>query len=145
MVELVFVILMIGILAAVAIPRLAATRDDAKMSTIAHNIMVGATDIAAFAVSKGYTENDLSRMSQAIKTLVDGNDASSVSGQPEIRVHWGGINNCVTLKILNQGANTETLVIDANGSSTNAQCDKLRQLIDTSRFPMPLHGTLISI
>ena len=31
MIELIFVIVIIGILAAVAIPRLAATRDDAKM------------------------------------------------------------------------------------------------------------------
>jgi len=33
MIELIFVIVIIGILAAVAIPRLAATRDDAKVAT----------------------------------------------------------------------------------------------------------------
>ncbi|MBN2871034.1 MAG: type II secretion system protein, partial [Campylobacterales bacterium] len=33
MIELIFVIVILGILAAVAIPRLAATRDDAKIST----------------------------------------------------------------------------------------------------------------
>lgn len=138
-------IVIIGILALTALPRLSATRDDAEMSTIAHNIMVGATDIAAFAVAKGYTESDLSRMSRALKTLIDNNDANSVSDQPEIQVHWGGIDDCITLKISNQGSNTETLVIDANSSSSNTQCDRLRQLIDTSRFPMPLRGALISI
>ena len=35
MIELIFVIVIIGILAAVAIPKLAATRDDAKISSIA--------------------------------------------------------------------------------------------------------------
>jgi general secretion pathway protein G len=33
MIELIFVIVILGILAAVAIPRLAATRDDAKIAT----------------------------------------------------------------------------------------------------------------
>ncbi len=34
MIELIFVIVIIGIFAAVAIPKLTATRDDAKVSTI---------------------------------------------------------------------------------------------------------------
>lgn len=38
MIELIFVIVIIGILAAVAIPKLAATRDDAKASTILNNL-----------------------------------------------------------------------------------------------------------
>ncbi|QOR62950.1 type II secretion system protein [Sulfurovum sp. ST-21] len=37
MIELIFVIVIIGILAAVAIPKLAATRDDAKLSTAIAN------------------------------------------------------------------------------------------------------------
>jgi len=37
MIELIFVIVIIGILAAVAIPKLAATRDDAKASTELNN------------------------------------------------------------------------------------------------------------
>jgi len=145
MIELIFVIVIIGILVGTALPRLAATRDDAKMSTIAHNVMVGATDIAAYAVAKGHTESDLSQMSYAIKRLIDDGDASRVNNQPKIQVHWGGVTDCIILKINNRGANTETLVIDANGTSSNAQCDKLRQLIDTSRFPIPLRGALISI
>ncbi len=39
MIELIFVIVIIGILAAVAIPRLAATRDDAKISQMANAIL----------------------------------------------------------------------------------------------------------
>ncbi len=38
MIELIFVIVIIGILAAVAIPKLAATRDDAESSTCVHEV-----------------------------------------------------------------------------------------------------------
>ena len=40
MIELIFVIVIIGILAAVAIPKLAATRDDAKISNIISNARI---------------------------------------------------------------------------------------------------------
>ncbi|ADV47286.1 type II secretion system protein [Nitratifractor salsuginis] len=142
-IELVFVLVTIGILAAVAIPKLAATRNDALMSTIAHNIMIAAEDIAAYAVTKGRTESNLSQMSYSVKELINEGDATQIAGKPELDIQWGGINRCLMLKIEDQGGNTETLVIEANGTTTNSQCDRLRSLIDTSRFPIPLRGTLI--
>ena len=51
MVELIFIILIIGILAVVLIPKLAATKDDAKISRKAHNIMTTAFEISTYAVA----------------------------------------------------------------------------------------------
>ena len=48
MIELIFVIVILGILAAVAIPRLAATRDDAEISKAATNINTAITDLTSF-------------------------------------------------------------------------------------------------
>jgi len=56
MIELVFVIVIIGILAAVALPKLAATRDDAKISQIAANARTLLTDFQSFYTAKGATE-----------------------------------------------------------------------------------------
>jgi prepilin-type N-terminal cleavage/methylation domain-containing protein len=53
MIELIFVIVILGILAAVAIPRLAATRDDAKISKGASEASTALTDIGAYFTSKG--------------------------------------------------------------------------------------------
>ena len=47
MIELIFVIVILGILAAVAIPRLAATRDDAEISKAATNVATAVTDITS--------------------------------------------------------------------------------------------------
>ena len=53
MIELVFVIVIIGILAAVAIPKLAATRDDAKISNIVANARTVMGDMATQYMSMG--------------------------------------------------------------------------------------------
>ena len=53
MIELIFVIVILGILAAVAVPKLAATRDDAQNSKIMANVATCATDIVA-----AYTANE---------------------------------------------------------------------------------------
>ena len=53
MIELVFVIVVLGILAGVAIPRLAATRDDAEYSKAIQNINILARDLSDYYISQG--------------------------------------------------------------------------------------------
>ena len=53
MIELIFVIVILGVLASVAIPRLAATRDDAEVAKAATNLTTAVTDIAAYYTAKG--------------------------------------------------------------------------------------------
>ena len=58
MIELIFVIVILGILAAVAIPKLAATRDDAKVSTEVSNLATCITDIGGAYTSSGKLVGD---------------------------------------------------------------------------------------
>ncbi len=53
MIELIFVIVILGILAAVAIPRLAATRDDAETAKVATNIQTIISDLGSYYTSQG--------------------------------------------------------------------------------------------
>ncbi|MCI6177586.1 MAG: prepilin-type N-terminal cleavage/methylation domain-containing protein [Campylobacter sp.] len=53
MIELIFVIVILGILASVAIPRLAATREDAEISTAVANLRTLVSDINSYYVVKG--------------------------------------------------------------------------------------------
>ena len=56
MIELIFVIVIIGILAAVAIPRLAANKDDATAATCKHELGQLITEISgAYTASKDFT------------------------------------------------------------------------------------------
>ena len=53
MIELIFVIVILGILAAVAIPKLNATRDDAEVVKGASNFATAISDIASYYTAKG--------------------------------------------------------------------------------------------
>ena len=62
MIELIFVIVILGILAAVAIPRLAATRDDAEVAKAATNLSTLLSDVGAYYTSQGKFATNLSEM-----------------------------------------------------------------------------------
>ena len=66
MIELIFVIVILGILAAVAIPKLAATRDDAMAVTAGSNIKQAIQDIAGFYLAKKEFSNNFSEMTNVI-------------------------------------------------------------------------------
>ncbi|WP_169754665.1 type II secretion system protein [Campylobacter curvus] len=53
MIELIFVIVILGILAAVAIPRLAATRDDAEITKSISNTTLAVRDIMSYYTARG--------------------------------------------------------------------------------------------
>lgn len=53
MIELIFVIVILGILASVAIPRLMATRDDAAQAAIREGAMNFISDVAGYYISQG--------------------------------------------------------------------------------------------
>ena len=53
MIELIFVIVILGILAAVAIPKLAATRDDAETAALATQIKAGTKELISYYTSQG--------------------------------------------------------------------------------------------
>ena len=57
MIELIFVIVILGVLAAIAIPKLAATRDDAEVVRAAQNVSTSLTDLMAYYTSQGEYDN----------------------------------------------------------------------------------------
>jgi len=63
MIELIFIIVIIGILSAVAIPRLAATRDDAKVAQCADSLTLFMRDISSYYTSQGKYSTIMSDMS----------------------------------------------------------------------------------
>lgn len=62
MIELIFVIVILGILAAVAIPRLTATRDDAEIAKAGTNLTTLISDLGAYYTSQGIFATDIKNM-----------------------------------------------------------------------------------
>ena len=67
MIELIFVIVIIGILAAVAIPKLAATRDDAKAVKAVQNLATCVADIGSAYTARGEEDNSTAACTQVVK------------------------------------------------------------------------------
>jgi general secretion pathway protein G len=103
MIELIFVIVILGILAAVAIPRLAATRDDAKAASIKTDI--GTAMQAVPAWFQGQKEASFLK-AMSLDTSV----WKAVSGACSY-VYTDGASDTVTLTIVPQS-------VDANGTIT---------------------------
>ena len=71
MIELIFVIVIVGILAAVAIPMLSATRDDATAARCATDASTALSDILSYSLAKGEFDGNFSKMTAV--QLQDGN------------------------------------------------------------------------
>ena len=68
MIELIFVIVILGILAAVAIPKLAATRDDAKVAAEMTNVAQAIQNLGAEWTAKGaFATNSIAEADAAAK------------------------------------------------------------------------------
>ena len=142
MLELIFVVIIIGILAAVALPKLSATRDDAWTSTIAQNTMTAAFEIATYAASKGQTKSRLSEMSNALWQMKQNSIVSEPTEYTASISSGKGGEECLLLTIDNGGESTETLRIQLQ-TSDNDRCLRLQELIDAAAFPMPLRGSRV--
>ncbi|MDF1878229.1 type II secretion system protein [Sulfurimonas sp. SAG-AH-194-C20] len=137
MIELVFVIVILGILAAVAIPKLSATRSDAEVSKIAQNVMVGASEIASYAMSNAKTEDDLKLMSNGIASLEGSGNAILSTKKAVISI--GSVSDCLTLEILT-GASDDNLTISLGSAGSDNKCLALQSAVDAAKYPMKLRG-----
>jgi prepilin-type N-terminal cleavage/methylation domain-containing protein len=79
MIELIFVIVIIGILAAVAIPRLAATRDDAKVAACVADVTTLMKDLSSYYTSQGAFSTDIKAMTN-VETLTTGLTTTGSAG-----------------------------------------------------------------
>jgi len=66
MIELIFVIVILGILAAVAIPKLMATRTDAQITKNAQNINSAVNEVSSYIVAQGKADSNISKMSSIV-------------------------------------------------------------------------------
>ena len=131
MIELIFVIVILGILAAVAIPKLAATRDDAKISKIASNIETAKTEIASYVVATGDSNSTpdaawYENASNVITAAIDSADASFASNGINFIDKDNGNAICMTLKFNGSDINASA------GTGTGPICDGVRALSSTA-------------
>ena len=131
MIELIFVIVILGILAAVAIPKLAATRDDAEISKTASNIQTLISDLGSYYTSQGEfaTDSDINKAVKKmsnVKTPVKAKDdeclevrpGNNTSGEIGITVKTGGL--CEQVWKVPGLADVKTLIEISDNKTANS-------------------------
>ncbi len=114
MIELIFVIVILGILAAVAIPKLAATRDDANIAKGSTEIAMALADMSSFYTSQGrlgvvraMTNVPFSSTTQDMNTTTTaisyGDGCITFQSAPSVT---GGTNDSIVVKYTSSGAST---------------------------------------
>ena len=134
MVELIFVIVIIGILASVALPRLAATRDDAVIARNVSYISSAMTEISTDTITKGSSKDDLTEMSPTLKSLKSQNKA--VIGVKNVIV-----DECIKISVENN--DTLEILRTIFLSSTDRICKMVQTVIKEKDYPIILHGQVI--
>lgn len=137
MIELIFVIVILGVLAAVAIPKLSATRDDAKISSMAHAIKTGASEIVANVVSQGSADSNLSDLSDVLSSLIYSGDAT-LSAVNKVDFKMGSVGNCIIMQKISSG-NDINLSMSFTATA-DVKCTQLQSIVNMSEYQIPLSG-----
>jgi len=131
MIELIFVIVIIGILAAVAIPKLMATRTDAKVATISQEVKSAVNEIGQYVTAKGgkLTDSDrnLTKMSQVLKQLVDQNKANEVNST-RVQIYGDGTTACVTIDV------NDTSILVSTESANGPICTGVKNIVKDANY-----------
>ncbi len=117
MIELIFVIVILGILAAVAIPKLTATRDDAKVSREVSNLSTCVQDAGSKYTADGNI-SDINSSSSACSQLKCFTISSTADGNITVSPISSTTNDCpsgVLSQVKTVASNNGLL--DSNGSS----------------------------
>ena len=116
MIELIFVIVILGILASVAIPRLAGTREDAEISTAVANLRTLVSDANVYYVTKGdlktkgSTTEDAKWSEITSVPLVNGNSAANaINATTEAKLKVGG-KECIGVQLVEKAGTTPAYI-----------------------------------
>ena len=112
MIELIFVIVILGILASVAIPRLAGTRDDAEISSALANLRTLVSDANVYYVTKGDLKekgstNDAKWGDITSVPLVSADADTAISAVAKLKV---GGKECIGVQLVEKAGTTPAYI-----------------------------------
>ncbi|MCI7463863.1 MAG: type II secretion system GspH family protein [Campylobacter sp.] len=110
MIELIFVIVILGILASVAIPRLAATREDAEISAAVANLRTLLNDANAYYTVKGSFADAKWKDFTNVPLNKDGKDTDAGATE-QVKLAVGGDKDCIGLQLQDKAGNNPAYIL----------------------------------
>ncbi|MCI7464106.1 MAG: type II secretion system GspH family protein, partial [Campylobacter sp.] len=124
MIELIFVIVILGILASVAIPRLAATREDAEISAAVANLRTLVSDATAYYTAKG----EFGAVKWADLTNVPLN-AGTTGATTEVKLKAGN-KDCIGVKLVDKNNGAPAHIVFTK-DTTNGNDGACKQVVES--------------
>ena len=123
MIELIFVIVILGILAAVAIPKLAATRDDAKIASVATEAAQVISDSGAYYTAQGSFSN-VGAMTNV--TLYTNQNLADKGTDSNVTLYLGTAGeSCLSFDYTPDG----NITVADDNASTSAVCEGVQKAV----------------
>jgi len=138
MIELIFVIVILGILAAVAIPKMMATRTDAKVSALGQEVKSATQEIASYVQAQGGDANStaLDKMSQVLNQLekngqgAENDNAATSPFTREFDIYTSGTNTCIKME-----TNTTALSVQY-GTADDEICKGVKKIVKEANYTL---------
>ena len=127
MIELIFVIVILGILASVAIPRLAATREDAEISAAVANLRTLVSDATAYYTAKGEfgSTTKWSEITNVPLNIPTNNNTELATKDGQLKV--GDQNDCIAVALRERNGNAPAHIVIAKKSTASGSiCQKVQ-------------------
>ena len=134
MIELIFVIVILGILASVAIPRLAATREDAEISAAVANLRTLVSDATSYYTAKGTF--DSTNWNQI--TNVPLTSATTTVTTDGAKLKAGG-QDCITVKLVEKAGDKPAHIVFGKENANTGVC---KQVVESAPVKVYLDSTL---
>lgn len=112
--ELIFAIVVLAIIASFAVPKYLDTKDSALISTLQRDLSTTVTSIQSYYL--------LNQKIDKISEAVNLNDSNWTITDSKIT----DINKCVNLEIVNDDNNVKTIVIKLDSENTSNFCEKVK-------------------
>ena len=138
MIELIFVIVILGILAAVAIPKLSATRTDANVAKMATNLTVLISDIGSNYTANGILDKWTDATNVQTKTDATTNTADTVVVTTPVYL-YSGSNQCIKFVSTLDG----NLTVSAGTNTTDTVCKTVQAMQANSLKSHIFGGTTV--
>lgn len=142
LIELIFVIVIIGILASIAMPKLSATRDDAVISVTAKKVYTIMEDMAAYAIANGDLDGSFITFSNVLEEMANSGEAVYHEDERNATMKAGDIFDCITFAIVT-GVTEQNLTLTLGEADDDVICKGVQDRFDLENFPIILRGRVV--